>query len=112
MFFSNYTDSENSISEIIKGIKRNIHQKNDIDSPKFTPTKSIKKRYTLKEAQKKYRNNNKKCKYCMFSKTKFEYQDKPNSEYLWATNECLWCEVKDEKCGNKVCEFYQLEEEE
>lgn len=107
MFFSNYTDSENSISEIVKEVKRNIHP-NNIDSSSV----SVKKRYTLEEAQKKYRNKNKKCKYCMFSKTKFEYQGKPNSEYLWATNECLWCEVKDEKCDNKVCEFYQLEEEE
>lgn len=106
MFFSTYTDSENSISEIVKGIKKKRHLKNDIDLSKLPQ----KKRYTLEEAQKKYRNNNKKCKYCMFSKTKFEYQDKPNSEYLWATNECLWCEVKDEKCDNKICEFYQLEE--
>lgn len=104
MFFSTYTDSENSISEIVKEIKSR-YPKNDIDSSKLPPV-SIKKRYTLEEAQKKYRNNNKKCKYCMFSKTKFEYQD------LLVTRECLWCEVKDEKCDNKICEFYQVEEEE
>ena len=67
--------------------------------------KNIKHKLTLQEARQQYRNQNKKCEYCEFCSRERSFEDFGG---VIEEFDILWCHVKDEKCDNKPCEFYQV----
>lgn len=66
-----------------------------------------KPKLTLQEARQQYRKQNKKCEYCEFCSREVDFEDLGG---VIAEYDILWCLVKDEKCDNKPCEFYQVKE--
>lgn len=66
-----------------------------------------KHRLTLQEARQQYRSKNQKCEYCEFCGREVDFK---NYGGVIVDYDILWCYVKDEKCDNKPCEFYQVKE--
>lgn len=67
-----------------------------------------KHRLTLQEARDQYRSQNQKCEYCEFCGKEVDFEDYGG---VIVEYDILWCLVKDKKCDNKPCDYYQVKEE-